>query len=148
MRGTIVGPVWPCRWMIRRDLPLVVGWERGPDAWSEADYVRALKCRNVVGVVAEEARWGGDVAGVLVYEWHRNRMDVLRLVVDPARVRQGVGRSLLGRFREKLVARIRPVGVAVVGQGELGAHLFLRACGWRCVGADHSRDTYRFEVRP
>ena len=43
------------RWMIRRDMPEVLGIENSSFefSWSEDDFIRCLRQRNCIGMVAE-----------------------------------------------------------------------------------------------
>lgn len=118
------------RWMIRRDLAEIVEIEHSsssPRPWSEEDFVRVLRQRNCIGMVAEH---DNIVIGFMVYETHRGDLRLLNLAVDPAFRRQVVGSRLLaklddkfGTYRERIVAEVR--------ESALPAQLFLRAYGYR-----------------
>ena len=64
------------RWMIRRDMPEVLGIEEGSFGapWTEEDFLRCLRQRNCIGMVAEH---GERIAGFMVYELHKNRLHIL-----------------------------------------------------------------------
>jgi ribosomal-protein-alanine N-acetyltransferase len=54
------------RWMIRRDMPEVLHTEQGAFeyAWTEEDFLRCLRQRNCIGMVAEQ---GEKVVGFMIY---------------------------------------------------------------------------------
>ena len=61
------------RWMIRRDMMEVLEIENQSFEfpWSEEDFIRCLRQRNCIGMVAEHDE---RVAGFMIYELHRNRL--------------------------------------------------------------------------
>ena len=63
------------RWMIRRDMPAVLGIENScfEFAWNEDDFIRCLRQRNCIGMVAEEDE---QVVGFMIYELHKNRLHI------------------------------------------------------------------------
>src|SRR5262245_54857976 len=78
------------RWMIRRDMPDVMVTERASFeyAWTEDDFLRCLRQRNCIGMVAER---GDSVIGFMIYELHRTRLHLLNFAVHPAVRRTGIG---------------------------------------------------------
>ncbi len=58
------------RWMIRRDMADVLEMESLCYAvpWTEEDFIRCLRQRNCIGMVAEV---GEKVVGFMVYELHK-----------------------------------------------------------------------------
>ena len=73
------------RWMIRRDMAEVLEIEREgfEFPWCEDDFIRCLRQRNCIGMVAEHDE---RVVGFMIYELHKTRLHVLEL-------RRGRGRS-------------------------------------------------------
>ena len=70
------------RWMIRRDMPRCLG-DRAAGfefPWSEEDFIRCLRQRNCIGMVAEHSE---RVVGFMIYELHKNRLHVLNFAVHP-----------------------------------------------------------------
>lgn len=139
------------RWMCRRDLEDVLGWESClPDGWGEADYVARLRERNVIGMVYESGE--GRVLGGMIYALHTNHLELLRVVVDPRWRREGIGRELLTKLHGKLSTHRRNRVGAVVGERGVATQLFLAACGYRCTrvlrGHCGEDDAYRMEYRP
>ena len=82
------------RWMIRRDMPEVLDIENDgfEFPWSEEDFIRCLRQRNCIGMVAEHDE---RVVGFMIYELHKTRLHVLNFavgqVVAPARRRHADG---------------------------------------------------------
>ncbi|MGA2035263.1 MAG: GNAT family N-acetyltransferase, partial [Thermoguttaceae bacterium] len=89
------------RWMIRRDMPEVLQIERESFEfpWVEGDFIRCLRQRNCIGMVAEH---DDRVAGFMIYELERNRIHVLNLAVAENRRRRGVGSQMVAKLISKL----------------------------------------------
>ena len=68
------------RWMIRRDMPEVLAIEASSFEfpWVEEDFIRCLRQRNSIGMVAEHDE---QVVGFMIYELNRNRIQVLNFAV-------------------------------------------------------------------
>ncbi len=60
------------RWMIRRDMSdvLAIESESFEFPWSEEEFVRCLRQRNCIGMVAE---LDDRIVGYMIYELHKNR---------------------------------------------------------------------------
>ena len=88
------------RWMIRRDMPEVLGIEESSWGlpWSEEDFIRCLRRRNCIGMVAE---YDERVVGFMLYELHKNRLHILNLVSSPYFRRRGVGTSMVNKLADK-----------------------------------------------
>ena len=140
------------RWMITRDMPEVLAIE---DAvfqfpWSEEDFVRCLRQRNCIGMVAEvEER----VVGYMIYELHKNRLHILNFGVHAGMQRQGVGRAMLDKLQSKLSTQRRNRIMLEVRETNLEAQLFFRAMGFRAVSVlkdfyeDTPEDAYLLQRR-
>src|SRR5215467_12994633 len=78
------------RWMIRRDMPEVLSTELASFeyAWTEDDFLRCLRQRNCIGMVAEH---NDRVVGFMIYELHKNRLHILNFAVHPSARRLGIG---------------------------------------------------------
>jgi [ribosomal protein S18]-alanine N-acetyltransferase len=138
------------RWMIRRDMPEVLAIEesRFEFPWSEEDFVRSLRQRNCIGMVAEVHE---RVAGFMVYELHQNRLHILNIAVGDKRC--GVGTALIA----KLVGKISPVRrnriMLEVRETNLEACLFFKAMGFRAISVlkdfydDTPESAYLFQIR-
>src|SRR5205807_3563325 len=70
------------RWMIRRDMPEVLQTEQESFeyAWTEEDFLRCLRQRNCIGMVAEQ---GEKVVGFMIYELHKAKLHILNFAVHP-----------------------------------------------------------------
>lgn len=92
-------------WMIARQLPAVVDIERSRDGTrTRDDFIEFLRDRSTVGMTAEVR---GRVVGFLVYRLHRDRIEVLDLVVDPMCEGRGVGTALLAKAVDKVKSHRR-----------------------------------------
>ena len=70
------------RWMIRRDMPEVLAIEHASFEypWCEEEFLRVLRQRNCIGMVAE---LGERIVGFMIYELHRNKIHVLDFATHP-----------------------------------------------------------------
>jgi ribosomal-protein-alanine N-acetyltransferase len=142
------------RWMIRREMPAVLEIERSSFEfpWSEEDFLRCLRSRNCIGMVAVDEA-DRDVLGFMVYELHATRLHLLNLAVATEHRRTNVGRTMMEKLKRKLSANRRRRVVTVVRETNLAAQLFFRSCGFRATGIlrDHYEDTtedgYTFTYR-
>jgi ribosomal-protein-alanine N-acetyltransferase len=119
------------RWMIRRDLPdvLRVEAEAFPEPWSEDDFLKLLRQRNAVGVVAEH---GTEIVGYLLYELHKGRVVVVNIAVAKAHRFRGVGRYLIGKAKIAAARGGRAVRVTVC-ERNLEAQVFYRKTGFKAI---------------
>lgn len=118
------------RWMIRRDMPEVLSIEQASHdfPWTEEEFLRVLRQRNCIGMVAEK---GERVVGFMIYELHRNRLELLNFVVDPASRRQGIGHQMMAKLVGKLSNHRRTKIALVCRETLLPAQLFFRVEGFR-----------------
>lgn len=140
------------RWMIRRDMPEVLAIETASFEfpWTEEDFVRCLRQRNCIGMVAELDE---RVVGFMVYELNKSHLHVLNFAVHPDYRRRGIGRRMIDKLASKLSAQGRTRLILEVRETNLGAQLFFRAMGFRAVCVLHdfyedtSEDAYRMVYR-
>lgn len=140
------------RWMIRRDMPEVMEIERATFKfpWTEEDFFRCLRQRNCIGMVAEH---GERVVGFMVYELMKTRIHLLNLAVHPRRLRQRIGRQLVGKLCRKLSADGRSSITLEVRETNLPAQRFFAAVGFLATGVyrrfyeECDEDAYRFIYR-
>src|ERR671926_1967062 len=94
------------RWMIRRDMPEVLAIEHASSdfPWCEEEFLRVLRQRNCIGMVAEH---GERVVGFMIYELHKAKLQVLNFAVAPEFRRQGVGRQMMVKLVGKLSSHRR-----------------------------------------
>ena len=101
------------RWMIRRDMPSVLAIEQEcfEFPWYEDDFIRCLRQRNCIGMVAEH---GERVVGFMIYELHKAKLQVLNFAVAGEFRRGGVGRGsgAVPRRRSDARSTDRPHGRA------------------------------------
>jgi len=124
------------RWMIRRDMPEVLSIEQESFdiPWDEDDFVAALRHRTCVGMVAEtQTDWGEEIAGFVLYELEPHRLRLINFAVAEKYRREGVGRAMVERLREKLSQKRRKAIVLAIPETNLGGQLFFKAVGFQCV---------------
>jgi ribosomal-protein-alanine N-acetyltransferase len=118
------------RWMIRRDMPEVLAIEHASHEfpWCEEEFLRVLRQRNCIGMVAEH---GDRVVGFMIYELHKVKLHVLNFAVHPEYRRQGVGHQMVAKLVGKLSGHRRTRIVLHVRETNLPAQLFYRVEGFR-----------------
>lgn len=140
------------RWMIRRDMAevLQVEAESFEFPWSEEEFVRCLRQRNCIGMVAE---WKDRVVGYMIYELHKNRLHILNFAVAESHRRQGVGRRMIAKLVGKLTPQRRSRILLEVRETNLGAQVFFRSQGFKAVSVlrdyydDTTEDAYVMQFR-
>ena len=127
------------RWMIRRDMPEVLDIENRSFEfpWSEEDFIRCLRQRNCIGMVAEHDE---RVVGFMIYELHKNRLHILNFAVRSEMRRRAVGSSMARKLISKLSHQRRSRIMLEVRETNLAAQLFFRQLGFRAVSV--LRDFY------
>lgn len=143
------------RWMIRRDMPEVLDIEGHSFEfpWSEEDFIRCLRQRNCIGMVAE---FEEQVVGFMIYELHKTRLHVLNFAVNPKFRRRAVGQAMMGKLVSKLSHQRRNRILLEVRETNLSAQLFFRNIGFKAVSVlrdfydDTTEDAYlmQFTYQP
>lgn len=146
------------RWMVRRDMAPVLEIERESFEfpWREEDFVRVLRQRNCIGMVAEYCNPKLpenqlEVAGCMVYEMDKTRIHLLTLAVAPEFRRRGVGSQMVDALVKKLSTQRRRRITLEVRESNLPAQLFFRTAGFRAVSVlrdfydDTDEDAYLME---
>ena len=120
------------RWMIRRDMPEVLQTEQESFeySWTEEDFLRCLRQRNCIGMVAEQ---GEKVVGFMIYELHKNKLHILNFAVHPGCRRLGVGAQMVAKLISKLSSHRRTRITLEVRETNLAAQLFFSKQGFRAV---------------
>lgn len=130
------------RWMIRRDMPEVLGIEHASFEfpWCEDEFLRVLRQRNCIGMVAEQ---GERIVGYMIYELHRNRIQVLDFATHPEFRRRGVGRQMVAKLVSKLSSQRRNRIALHVRETNVAAQFFYKVMGFRAVEVlrEHFADT-------
>ena len=140
------------RWMIRRDMPEVLAIEVGSFEfpWLEEDFIRCLRQRNCIGMVAEH---DDQVVGFMIYELNKTRIQILNFAAAPEFRRFGVGAQMVAKLIGKLSAQRRNRVTLEVRETNLPAQLFFRGCGFRAVSVlrdfyeDTPEDAYLMQYR-
>jgi len=140
------------RWMIRRDMPEVLEIEKGcfEFPWTEEDFIRCLRQRNCIGMVAEH---DDRVVGFMIYELHKSQLHVLNFAVDPEVRRNGVGGQMVSKLIGKLSQQRRNKILLEIRETNLSAQLFFRKLGFNAVSVlrdyydDTTEDAYVMQYR-
>src|SRR5437870_251103 len=140
------------RWMIRRDMPEVLHIETQcfEFAWTEEDFLRCLRQRNCIGMVAE---LGEKVVGFMIYELHKNKLHILNFAVHPQWRRRGVGAQMVAKLISKLSSHRRTRITLEVRETNLPAQLFFSRQEFRAVRVlrgfygDSGEDAFLMEYR-
>jgi [ribosomal protein S18]-alanine N-acetyltransferase len=145
------------RWMIRRDLPevLVIERESFEFPWFEQEFIRCLRQRNCIGMVAEAkvigAQW--PIVGFIVYELHRSRIHILNVAVAEAFRHQKVGSQIVRKMVGKLSPQRRTRITLEIRETNLAAQMFFRLHGFKATTVlsdfydDSTEDAYLFQFR-
>ncbi|HVL15360.1 MAG TPA: ribosomal protein S18-alanine N-acetyltransferase [Gemmata sp.] len=139
------------RWMIRRDMPEVMRTERASFeySWTEDDFLRCLRQRNCIGMVAEA---GDTINGFMIYELHKTRLHVLNFAVHPAHRRAGIGTMMVDKLVYKLTSHRREKITLAVRERNLAAQVFFRSHGFSATRLLHNyyedsgEDAYHMEL--
>ncbi len=140
------------RWMIRRDMSDVLDIENRSFEfpWSEEDFIRCLRQRNCIGMVAEHDE---QVVGFMIYELHKTRLHILNFSVHEDFRRRGVGYEMVSKLISKLSHQRRNRILLEVRETNLGAQLFFRRAGFNAVSVlrdfydDTTEDAYLMQFR-
>ena len=140
------------RWMIRRDMPEVMRTERASFeySWTEDDFLRCLRQRNCIGMVAEQ---GDSIIGFMIYELHKTRLHVLNFAVHPSARRTGIGGLMVGKLIYKLISHRRQKITLAVRERNLPAQMFFSRHGFKATKLlrkyyeDSGEDAYQMELR-
>lgn len=143
------------RWMIRRDMPevLAIEGESFEFPWFEEDFIRCLRQRNCIGMVAEQ---GERVVGFMIYELHKTRLHILNFAVAKHARYRGVGRQMAEKLVSKLSGQRRTRISLEVRETNLPAQLFFKSVGFKATSVlrayydDSPEDAYvmQFHFEP
>ncbi len=125
------------RWMIRRDMPEVLAIENEcfEFPWCKEDFVRWLRPRNCIPIVAEASE---RILGFMVYEWHQYRLQVINFAVDKRFRRRSIGTQMVKELISKLSNDRRSHIMIEIRETNLPAQLFFQAQGFRAVSVLHN----------
>src|SRR5438105_259532 len=118
--------------MIRRDMPEVLEAEQQSFdySWTEEDFLRCLRQRNCIGMVAE---FDEKVVGFMIYELHKTKLHILNFAVAPAKRRLGIGGQMVSKLIGKLSSHRRTKITLAVRETNLSAQLFFRSQEFKAV---------------
>lgn len=111
------------RYMIRRDMPEVLQTEEQSFEfpWSNKDFLRCLRQRNCIGMVAE---YDEQIVGFMIYELHKSKLHIINLAVHPRWRHRRVGARLVAKLVSKLLSHRRTCITLEVRETNLDAQLF------------------------
>ena len=140
------------RWMIRRDMAEVLAAEQQSFdySWTEEDFLRCLRQRNCIGMVAEHDE---KVVGFMIYELHKTRLHILNFAVHPAWRRMAVGAQMVAKLISKLSSHRRTRITLEVRETNLTAQLFFRKQDFKAIRVlrnfyeDSGEDAFLMEYR-
>jgi ribosomal-protein-alanine N-acetyltransferase len=140
------------RWMIRRDMPEVLQIEQDSFdySWTEEDFLRCLRQRNCIGMVAEH---GEKVVGFMIYELHKSKLHILNFAVAPAFRRIGIGGQMIAKLVGKLSSHRRTKITLAVRETNLNAQIFFRTQEFKALKVlrhyyeDSGEDAYLMQFR-
>jgi len=119
-------------------------------SWTEADFIRCLRQRNCIGMVAEH---NDMVVGFMIYELHKERLHILNFAVNERFRRQGVGTQMIDKLIGKLSHDRRNRIMLEVRESNLDAQLFFKRLGFRAISVlrdffdDSPEDAYLMQFR-
>jgi ribosomal-protein-alanine N-acetyltransferase len=120
------------RWMIRRDMMDVLEIEQRSFQfpWTEEEFVRCLRQRNCIGMIAEA---DDRLVGYMLYELHKNRLHLLNIAVCGFARRCGLAAAMIDKLVAQLTPQRRSRILLEVRETNLTAQLFFRAKGFKAV---------------
>lgn len=140
------------RSMMRRDMPEILDIESASFEfpWSEEDFVRCLRQRNCIRMVAEH---GDRVVGFMIYELHKTRLHILNFAVHPDFRGQRIGLRMVNKLVSKLSHQRRTRILLEVRERNLPTQMFFRSLKFRAISVLHDfyedtvEDAYLMEYR-
>jgi [ribosomal protein S18]-alanine N-acetyltransferase len=139
------------RWMIRRDMPEVLAIERFNhfDHWAEDDFLRSLRQRDCIGMIAEHRE---RIVGFMVYELRKTSLRIIKFQVHPDWRHCRIGAQLIAKLVGKLSPFRRTKLDAEVSESNLNLQLFLKRQGFRAIEILRARPAgdeggYRMQYR-
>ena len=140
------------RWMIRRDMQEVLDIENEgfEFPWYEEDFIRCLRQRNCIGMIAE---YNEQVVGFMIYELEKARLHLLNFAVARPFRRRGVGSQMIDKLTGKLSSQRRTRIILEIRETNLPAQLFFKTRGFRAVSVlrdfydDTPEDAYAMQYR-
>ena len=132
------------RWMIRRDMDAVLRIENQHDnPQTEEEIILALRQRNCIGKVYE---FEEQIAGFMIYELHKDRYELLSLVVDQEYPLDTFGTKMVDYLAGKLSGEKKRHKICIsITVDDLDGYLFLRSCGFAAISLNGDFNEYSME---
>ncbi|QDT05221.1 ribosomal-protein-alanine N-acetyltransferase [Rubripirellula lacrimiformis] len=132
------------RWMIHQDLKDVLAIDVAATCspWCKEDYQSRLSQRNVVAMVIELPRAGRRkpvVVGSMVYQLHKQHVELERIFIEPEYQLRSFGRQLISELRSRLTRERRTRIKVTVEESNLRLLLFFQAVGFSAVESSGGR---------
>ena len=120
------------RWLVSRDMEEVLNIEQESFEfpWSEDDYLRCLRSRNCIGMVAD---YRGQVVGYMIYELGKNKIQLLNMATATEYRRCAVATQMVAKLIGKLSLQRRNRITLEIRETNLPAQLFFRSAGFRAT---------------
>ena len=120
------------RWLVSRDMEEVLNIEQESFEfpWSKEDYLRCLRSRNCIGMVAD---YHGQVVGSMIYELGKSKIQLLNMATAKQYRRCGVATQMIAKLIGKLAAQRRNRITFEIRETNLAAQLFFRSAGFRAT---------------
>lgn len=99
--------------------------------WSEDDFLRALRQRNVICMIAER---GEKVIGFIVYALEKHLLRVIRIAVHPGHRRTTVATQIVDKMKTRLASHRRRRITLEIRETNVTGQLFFRTQDFRCTG--------------
>lgn len=130
------------RWMIRRDMPEVLAIENASFEypWCDEEFLRVLRHRNCIGMVAEH---GDRIIGFMIYEMYKEHLEILNFATHPEWRHKGVGRQMFAKLVDKLSSHRRTRLRLTIRESNVPGQLFFRHHGFQATGVlrEHYQDS-------
>jgi len=114
--------------------------------WQEEDFLRCLKQRNCIGMVAEH---NDQIVGFMIYELHKTRIHLGNFAVRKSHRRLGAGMQMIDKLTSKLTLGRRSCIELEIRETNTPGQLFFRSQGFRAISVlrgiydDSHEDAYR-----
>src|SRR3989344_6648378 len=118
------------RWLIRRDMLEVLDIEKAcfEFSWEKEEFLCCLRQLNCIGMVATYDQY---VAGFMIYELNKTKIQILNFAVAPEFQRMGIGAQMVQRIMDKLSQQRRKEIILEIRETNLPAQLFFKSQGFR-----------------
>lgn len=129
---------------------LAIEGESFEHAWKESDFIRCLRNRNCIGMVAEK---GELVVGYMIYELHQNRLHLLNIATNKRFRGQGIATAMVDKLKGKLSQERRNRIMLEICERNLAGQVYFRGQGFKAISVlrdfyeDSTEDAYLMSYR-